>query len=98
MALSLVLDRLPTGSLPDTVWMVYATRWVSPGVSFMPESEYKYLVGISEDEDTYEAGSNYVALFGEPPVGTKIFIRSFLISDDTGLASTPINQTAIVAV
>lgn len=97
MALTLDIAREPTGAQPDHLWTVEATRWVGPGITFMPTSEYRVVGQGAEDEDIHGVGPAYEAIFGDPPLGSKIFVRARWVSTLTGLASSWVYSSAIVA-
>lgn len=79
--------------------MVEATRPVSPGVSFMAETEYRFMIAGAEDEPSADITAAYEAAFGSPPLGSKIFVRSRVLKRFTpgeGLTSAWLYAAAIV--
>lgn len=96
MAFLLEVDRIPTAAQTDCNWVIEATRWVGPGVTFMGESEYRFVGQGLEDEDTVDISANYQAAFGAAPVGSLIFVRARWVSLLSGLASSWVYATAEV--
>jgi hypothetical protein len=78
--------------------IVEATRPVSPGINFMPRSEYKAVLYTADNPGTGgDAAVAYEAIFGEPPVGTKIFSRARVV-EETNFQGVPVEfQTIVVA-
>jgi len=90
-----------TGTTPvpaDFAMAVFATPNVTPGRSFV-----KNLFRFTHAEPAaatspFDISTEYVALFGDPVTGNKIFVKAFYVSTITGQAGIPVQaQTIVVA-
>lgn len=96
MASTLSLTFTATPIPANTKLIVEATRQVSPGVTFMPRSEFRQIKVIAPAATSPQAlATEYVARFGALVAGKKIFLRLTQIGS-TGGRSAPITTSAIV--
>ena len=97
MAIALSVAFAPSPLAAGEKIIVEATRQVSAGANFMPRSEYKQVfVGAAASATPANILTAYNALFGALVAGQKIFVRSWVISDD-GIPSVPINTSVVVS-
>lgn len=78
---------------------VYATPPLSAGVSFV-KSEYRQ-IAVIDDSDTspYNLLAEYQAVHGSTgTAGQKIFVKCVQVEENSGIAGTPIQASAIVTV
>ena len=77
----------PTAATDVIIWE--ATRPLSAGVSFV-KNQFR-AIGITAAEGTSPADiyADYVAVFGAPVVGKKVWLRGTIINDETGQTGTP---------
>jgi len=81
----------------DTYMLVEATAPLSPGISRPSRGSFRQLVYANPgDSMPIDAALAYVARFGQPPVGSKIFLRAKYISS-LGFASPEIAAVTIVS-
>jgi hypothetical protein len=82
----------------DTELVVLATAPVSRGVSFV-SSQLRIIgtVAAAANTNTTNLNSAYVAKFGQPVAGQKIFIAVTAVNTNTGQAGVPLKQSLIVA-
>ncbi len=79
-----------------TAWLVEATPGVSPGKNFV-KSEYRVIAVLPATTVTpYNAWTEFVAKFGAPVAGQKVFVRVSPIATATGLRGQTISASAIV--
>lgn len=79
--------------------VVRATAPVSPGVSFVPSSRFRFLDAIAAAQTSPQAiGPAYVGVFGSiaGATGQKIFIEMFLVENASGLAGIPVRGVGVV--
>lgn len=86
------------GAIPaDTAWIVRATPQVSPGKSFV-KSLYRNLAVLpAADTTPTSLLTEYNARFGTLVAGQKIFIEVIAVALLTGVKSTPVSTSVIVA-
>jgi len=86
------------GAIPaDTAWVVRMTPQVSPGKNFV-KSLYRNLVVLpAADATPTSVLTEYNARFGTLVAGQKIFVEVIAIALLTGVKSTPISTSVIVA-
>ena len=96
MAIALSVAFTPTPLAAGEKVVIEATRQVSPGISFLPRSEYKQVfTGAAASASPANILSAYNALFGALIANQKIFVRAWSVGAN-GIASSPINSTVIV--
>lgn len=96
MAIALSVAFTPTPLAAGEKIVIEATRQVSPGISFLPRSEYKQVfVGSAASASPANILSAYNALFGALIAGQKIFVRAWSVSSN-GIASVPVLSTVVV--
>lgn len=96
MAFVLQFDREPTNELEQTNTICLAAAWRSPGVDFVPDSDYRYLGFMGTDESTIDLGGVYLEMFGVPPLGSLVPCRAYTLNNVTGLTSAPLDVRALV--
>lgn len=81
MAIALSLAFTPTPLDAGEQLVIECTRQVSPGISFLPRSEYK-VVAIGADATTSPQNilAAYNAIFGALIAGQKIFCRARILT------------------
>jgi hypothetical protein len=82
----------------DFALVVLATPNVTPGISFV-KNKFRFVDALAAAATSpYDISAAYVALFGDPVLDQKIFVRCFFISTITGQAGIPVQaQTIVVA-
>lgn len=96
LTMELTASVLTTGEVtvsPATVpagfsLIVYATPGVSPGVSFV-KNKYRYLGIYAPTTGVVNFTADYISRFGNPSVGSKVFVRLALVSTDSGQLGLP---------
>lgn len=84
----------PLAALTKIVWE--ATRQLSPGINFVPRSEYRQMmVTAAAAASPGDLLTQYVAKFGALVIGKKIFVRGTVLTSD-GQRSAPLVASAIV--
>lgn len=86
-----------SGAVPaNTAMQVWATPGQSPGKNFV-KSEYR-LIEVFEATDTspHDIQTSYIARFGDPAAGQKVFVRIVFVNTNTGQVSTPQEASTIV--
>lgn len=79
-----------------TSWLVEATPGVSAGKNFV-KSEFRVIAVLPAASVTpYNAWADFVAIFGAPVAGQKVFVRVTPITNATGLRGQAISASAIV--
>lgn len=97
MVEALSVAYTPTPLAAGTKLIIEATRQVSPGINFMPRSEYKVvLVTAAAAASPANVLTEYEALFGDIVAGQKIFFRC-TPQDSNGARGVPFVSTVIVA-
>lgn len=90
-----------TGTTPvpaNFALVVQATPNVTAGKSFVKNLFRNTSIQAAAATSPYDISADYVALFGDPVVGQKIFVRCFLVSTISGQAGIPVQaQTIVVA-
>jgi len=85
------------GAGASTRILVWATPAVSPGVNFV-KSEYRLIGDFAGNAASpYDFEADYLAKFGEPAVGSKVFVALQTVNTTTGQASVMSGNSAIVA-
>ena len=74
-------------------FLVAASRAVSGGVTFM--STYRQFGIIGATESSFDLTTQFIAQFGVPPIGSRIFLRLTPVSDE-GVTGTPAKVIAEV--
>lgn len=75
---------------------LWATTALSPGVAFVG-SRYRLINSLDGNEASpYDAAAEYVAKFGVPPAGQKVFFRMVMISVTSGVAGPASSASGIV--
>jgi hypothetical protein len=90
-------DMTLSGNVPaGTAMKIWATPGLSAGISFV-KSEYR-LIGIAPAATVtpYDFEADYVAKFGTPALGQKIFIKVTFVNTTTGQESTAQQVVATV--
>lgn len=80
--------------------VVYASRPLSAGKSFVPESEFRFLTSVAAAQTSpQDISAAYAAVFGsiEGSTSQKIFIRMNLVDEATGLAGQSVRGSGVVA-
>ncbi|MGL4901445.1 MAG: hypothetical protein ACRC4U_15370 [Shewanella sp.] len=92
------LELTLSGDVPSgSIAVLEATAPQSPGKSFV-KSEYRWLLIFSGPASaTLDFWTTYIARFGAPVAGQKVFIRVKFVNQTTGQASTP-QSASVVAV
>lgn len=86
----------PTALAGGESYLIEATRQLSPGINFVPQSAYrKVKISATTFLNAIAFLSEYVALFGALQVGQKIFIRVSTINS-VGQRSVPLESSTIV--
>ena len=82
----------------DFAMVVLATPNVTPGISFV-KNKFRFVDALAAAATSpFDVSAAYVALFGDPVVDQKIFVRCFYVSTITGQAGIPVQtQTIVVA-
>lgn len=102
---AITLDDAPTGTLAYTPTpigaavkiILEATRPVSAGKTFLPRSEYKLVqVSAADAASPINFSAAYIALYGAPPVGSKVFFQVYTL-DANGFKSVRVKADAVVA-
>lgn len=77
---------------------IFATPNITPGRSFV-KNQFRYVSTLLPTETSpADISAAYVAMFGDPVAGQKIFIRAVFISVSTGQTGIPLQaQTIVVA-
>lgn len=77
--------------------VIIATAPVSAGISFV-KSQFRIIgnLAAAANTDTSNLWTMYVAKFGAPPAGSKIFIGCTAVNNDTGQAGVPLAKPVIV--
>lgn len=86
---------VPTGY----TMVVKATRPLSPGKSFVPVSEFRFVKAIAAAATSPQSvGTEYVAIFGAitGATGQKIFAELYLVHSASGQAGIPVRQSTLV--
>jgi hypothetical protein len=76
--------------------IVYCTPGVSAGVSFV-KNRFRYLGVFSPVTGVVDIFDEYVARFGSPNLGEKVFVRIALVSNNSGQLGLPYEAVAIVS-
>jgi len=80
----------------NTKFVLDATKPVSAGKNFV-KSEYRQIAVLNTAEPSpYEAWAAYVAKFGAPQAGQKVFVRLTPIDSTTGLRGQSLTASVIV--
>lgn len=80
--------------------VVYATRPLSAGKSFVPESEFRFLQSIAAAGTSPQLlTAAYAALFGSLTAseGQKVFVKMYLIDEASGIAGQAVRGSGLVA-
>lgn len=86
----------PTPIGASTRIILEATRPVSAGKTFLPRSEYKVMVvSAANAASPVDFDTAYVATFGEPPVGSRVFLQVYTV-DAFGFKSVRVKASSIV--
>lgn len=73
-----------TGDDASVSYQVWATPGVSPGVSFV-KSEYRQIGAVAGGGGSpYDFEADYLAKYGAPAVGTKVFVKMVPVNATTG--------------
>ena len=81
---SVTLDNAYSG---DEYILIEATGSLSPGVSSPSPSLFKKVVSDDSAAATTTFTSNYIAVLGSPVVGSKVFVKVYLVNANTGQRS-----------
>lgn len=77
-------DATFTGDNASVSYQVWATPGVSPGVSFV-KSEYRQIGAVAGGGGSpYDFSADYLAKYGAPAVGTKVFVKMVPVNATTG--------------
>jgi hypothetical protein len=89
-----VTDPVPA----DTAMIVFATPNVTPGRSFV-KNQFRFVTTFNPAAAApFDISTAWTALFGDPVIGNKVFVKCFYISRVTGQATVPAQgQTIVVA-
>jgi len=75
-----------------------ATGNVTPGKSFVKNLFRIVSISAAAATSPYDISAGWVAKFGDPVLGNKVFIQAFFVSITTGQAGIPVQvQTIVVA-
>jgi hypothetical protein len=89
----------PTPMTAGNTLAIFATRNLSPGIEAPGASEFRYIAQIDpSDTSTQNFITEYVAEFGEPVAGQKVFLEARPIATASGQPGTPLRASAIVTV
>lgn len=82
----------------DFAMVVMATGNVSPGKSFVKNLFRFVSAEPAAGTSPFDVSAEWTALFGDPSLGNKVFVKCFYISTTTGQAGIPVQaQTIVVA-
>lgn len=79
--------------------VVRATPPISPGVSFVPQSKFRFLSSIAPAATSpQDIAAAYAAVFGAITGATdqKIFVEMFLVEQASGLAGIPVRGVGVI--
>lgn len=94
--MTLELTFEPNVVPPDTILMIYAAPWRSPGQSFPPMSEFKFIsVSLESEGSPLNVGNAYESEFGTVPEGTLVWVMAYFMSIVTGLTSSRLIASAV---
>lgn len=93
-AMSLVYAATPVPAA--TTWIVYATKQVSPGVSFVKNQYRKIAVIAAAAASPDNLLTAYNTKFGTLVAGQKVFVQIVAVNNTTGQKSTPFSTSCIV--
>ena len=96
MPLTLPVEVEPISETVDSYKVIEAASWRSPARTYIPQSDYRFMVLIAPDESSYDIGGFYEEAFGLAPLGTLIPVRACTINSVSGMKSSWIYATAIV--
>lgn len=86
------------GAIPaTTAWIVRVTPQVSPGKSFVKNLYRNLVVLPAADTTPTSILTEFNARFGTLVAGQKVFIEITAVGTTTGIKSTPLNTSAIIA-
>ena len=95
-ATTILVTFTPTPLGAGNRLIIDATRPVSQGVNFLPRSEYRSMLRTADNPITGpDIAAAYIAAFGEPSVGQKIFLRARVVAS-TNFQGVPIEAQALV--
>jgi hypothetical protein len=82
----------------DFAIAVFATPNITPGISFV-KNRFRFVDALAAAATSpFDISAAYGALFGDPVLDQKIFVKAFYISTITGQAGIPVQaQTFVVA-
>lgn len=82
----------------DFAMVVMATPNITPGRNFV-KNQFRFVDALAAAATSpFDISAAYVALFGDPVLDQKIFVKAFYISTTTGQAGIPVQvQTLVVA-
>ena len=86
---------LDTAYSADEFILIEATGGLSTGISSPSSSLFKRITSDDSAAATTAFTSDYISVLGSPAVGTKVFIKVFLVDADTG-QRTLIGKTSVV--
>lgn len=87
---------VPTGF----AMVVYATRPLSAGKTFVPESDFRFLTAIAAAQTSpQDLGTVYAAVFGAITnnTGDKIFVKFYLVEVASGIAGQAVRGSGVIA-
>lgn len=98
-ALTAEIDFLPDPTAANVVHKVFATAPLGPGISRPGSSQYRLISRIaSAAAAPFNMQAAYLTKFGQPPVGSKVFVKLVPVNNVTGQAGVPVlNDTIVVA-
>lgn len=86
----------PTPVAADFALVIYATPNVTPGKSFV-KNLFRLVTSVAAAGTSPAAiSAAYIAKFGEPVEGNKIFIKALMVSTTTGQQGIPLQASTIV--
>jgi len=75
---------------------VFATPPLSPGIEYVKQ-RYKQIAAVTGGGGSpIDVWSDYIAVFGVPPVGTKVFSKVVVVANASGLSASGSSGDAIV--
>lgn len=93
---SLVTFQINTATVPaGYALMVFATGNVGPGQYFV-KNKYRFIGNFTATANLVTISTAWVAKFGTPVTGDKVYVKCFLVSTVTGQAGVPVSLSTVV--
>lgn len=85
-----------SGDTAGMSYQIWATPSLSPGISFV-KSQYRQIGSVAGGAGSpYDFSADYLAKFGAPAVGQKVFVKMVAVNATTGEKSTGSSASTIV--